>query len=241
MLLGLAACSSGPAPSSPAKEAPKERKDQDDDDDDDDDDDKDDDKDDDDDADDDADTGDESSTDTSTETADKPQEPTSFVRVGADIGDDETKEAVKTCLDSGKVFDRFATEVGECTKVSLAKVDCTLDGIRAILTTNQKSQFETALAGPYQGWLLDQCGDCSKGSGAVVCKSSEGAEQVGTKLYFVKEDADQIKGKAMVLPVRPWQTTDTSTSTSSSTSTSTSSSTSSSTSTSTSSSTSTGT
>ena len=47
-----------------------------------------------------------------------------------------------------------------------------------------------------------------KMSEMTIDSSIDGTEQVGTKVYFVKEDAEQIKGKAMVLPVRPWQSSD---------------------------------
>lgn len=140
------------------------------------------------------------------------KEPTTFLRTPAAVGDKETKTAVKQCIDQGFAFDRFATGTGGCTGVQLAKVDCSVDGISKILSAKQLEQFTAALAGSYSGWQIDQCLDCPKGGTDELCQNTDsGIQQEGTKIFFVKEEAGQIKGKSMLLPIRPWQSSTTAT------------------------------
>ena len=139
---------------------------------------------------------------------DQAKEPTSFKRTAADLGDEATKQAMQQCMAQGNAFDRFSETTGTCVKqVFLAKLDCNLEGIRAILTPNQRTQFEAALEGKYKDWLVDQCIDCPKGGQETLCKNSDGDGQTGTKILFVKQELTQIKGISMVLPARPWQET----------------------------------
>jgi len=130
-------------------------------------------------------------------------DPVSFDVGGADVGDDDTKKAVTTCQGSMKLFDRFSGDSGVCSDVDLASMDCTKDGIEKLLTANQKTQFEAEINGAYKGWLIDQCADCPEDSTSDICKSSIGVKQTGTKVLFVLEDDQGLRGKAIVLPVRP--------------------------------------
>jgi len=102
-----------------------------------------------------------------------------------------------------KLYDRFSGDAGTCSDVDLASMDCTKDGIEKLLTANQKTQFEAELNGAYNGWLIDQCADCPPDSNSDLCKSTVGDKQTGTKVFFVLEDARGLRGKAIVLPVRP--------------------------------------
>lgn len=124
---------------------------------------------------------------------------------GAEIGEKEIVDAVKKCLDSEKFYNRFDEDdaLGKCTKLSLAKVDCDKKGLKKVLSDKQVEQFQTALSGDYSGWEMDQCLDCEADADEDLCMNSSGKEQVGTKVFFVKESGNEISGKTMVLPVRP--------------------------------------
>lgn len=135
----------------------------------------------------------------------------SFDFGGAEVGDKEVVDAVKSCHEKGNFYNRFDEDeaLGKCTKLKLAKVDCSTKELKKVLSEKQKGQFEKALADDssagYKGWKIDQCLDCEKGADEDLCKNSSGSEQVGTKIFFVKEDNSEISGKSMVLPVRPGQ------------------------------------
>lgn len=135
----------------------------------------------------------------------------SFDFGGAEVGEKEVVDAVKSCHEKGNFYDRFDEDeaLGKCTKLKLAKVDCTTKALKKVLSEKQKEQFETAMADDsstgYKGWKIDQCLDCEKEADEDLCKNSSGKEQVGTKIFFVKEENNEISGKSMVLPVRPGQ------------------------------------
>lgn len=138
---------------------------------------------------------------------DAEKEPKTYQRPEAEIGDEATRTASKACHDQGLAFDRFNGEAPACTTVKLALVDCTTDGLRAALVSKtQTEQFDQAMTANYSGWTIDQCVDCPPGNSEVLCTNqSTGTAQVGTKVFFLQEEAEQIKAKAMVLPVRPEQ------------------------------------
>ena len=139
---------------------------------------------------------------------------TKFNFGGAEIGEKEVLDAVKKCVESQKFYNRFDEDdaLGKCTKLSLAKVDCESKGLKKALSDKQLEQFTKAMADDsssgYKGWTIDQCLDCEKGSDEDLCKNSSGKEQIGTKVFFVKESGTEITGKSMVLPVRPGQDKD---------------------------------
>jgi len=120
---------------------------------------------------------------------------------GADIGDDATKKAVQDCHENGYVYDRFNGSGGECGKQHLAAVDCTLDALRALLTENQKDQFNANIDGKYDGFDIDQCGDCEADSAVAACDAGDGKE--GMIIFFVKESEDEAgDGLSMFMPNR---------------------------------------
>lgn len=129
----------------------------------------------------------------------------SFDFGGAEIGDKEVVEAVKSCHEKGRFYDRFDEDeaLGKCTTLELAQVSCTAKDLRKLLSTKQKEQFNAALKDSYEDWEIDQCLDCEKGADEDFCMNNSGKEQVGIKVFFVKDENDQISGKTMVLPVRP--------------------------------------
>lgn len=142
------------------------------------------------------------------ETVEEEEEPAgAFNFGGAEIGEKEIIDAVKKCLESENFYNRFDEKdaLGKCTKLSLAKVDCDKKGLKKVLSEKQLEQFQTALDGDYSGWEIDQCLDCEKDADEDLCKNSSSKEQVGTKVFFVKEEGNEVSGKTMVLPVRPGQ------------------------------------
>lgn len=131
-----------------------------------------------------------------------------FNKGGADISTDEDKANVKKCLGQNNFFDRFANPdgTGVCTTNALAKMDCTLDGVRSVLSEKHKIQFDANMSGTYAGWLLDQCLDCSPQNSIEQCKRN-GETLTGTRLFFVKFDGQSLKGLPMLIPERPGQAT----------------------------------
>lgn len=127
---------------------------------------------------------------------------------GAKVGDPDTRDEVTECLDDGKFFDRFKGDMGSCTKLDLAKVDCSKSGLQKIMSAKQRAQFKDSLAGTYKGWLVDQCVDCGPKSDSPTCENKDGEKQVGTKVFFVIEEDTEIRGKSMLIPVRPKQAAD---------------------------------
>ena len=128
---------------------------------------------------------------------------------GAEVGDETTKDEVRECNDDGRFFDRFAGATGKCTRRKLAKVSCDEDAILDLLSKDQKKQFEGALEGAYDGYEIDQIADCPPDTSSDVCRQDgSGGSQVGTKIFFVKEEDTELLGKAMLLPFRPGQSGD---------------------------------
>lgn len=130
-------------------------------------------------------------------------EKASYLTGGAKVGDEDTQKDVAKCLEGKTFYDRFSDDAGTCTELPLAKVDCTLKGVKAILSAKQRKQFDDAMDGNYKDWLVDQCVDCAEGSDDELCKNADGDAQVGTKLFFVREENSEIRGKVMLIPVRP--------------------------------------
>lgn len=124
---------------------------------------------------------------------------------GADIGEEGIKTSVKICNAEGFYYDRYQGEKGTCSKVALAQVKCTEKGLLKLLTEGQKEQFKKSIKSTYKGWLLDQCIDCPKNTPNELCANKDNENQVGTKVFFVSfdESTNEIRGKAMFLPVRP--------------------------------------
>lgn len=139
-----------------------------------------------------------------------------FMTGGAKVGDADTQDEVKKCHDDKMFFDRFGSDAAVCSDLSLAKVDCSVKGVRKVLSTKQREQFDTAMSGTYKGWLLDQCLDCGKDADSKLCQTSAGDAQEGTKLFFVKEENAEIRGKSLLVPFRPGQSKEVSSSKSSS-------------------------
>ena len=145
------------------------------------------------------------------EDEDEDEKSSEFNFGGAEFGEKEIVDAVKKCVDTGKFFNRFDDDeaIGKCTKLPLAKVNCDAKSLKKVLSEKQLTQFNKAItddsSSGYKGWTIDQCLDCEKGSDEDLCTGSNGKEQVGTKVFFLKEADAELTGKSMVLPVRPGQ------------------------------------
>ena len=118
----------------------------------------------------------------------------------APIGPAKLLQAMGECHGNFTYFDRFDSV---CTTHPLARLDCTVGGIKKHLTPTQMEQFEASLKASYAGWSVDQCVDCPPGQLSRVCQSSSGATQAGTKVLFVKDDEIEFRQKAIVIPTRP--------------------------------------
>jgi hypothetical protein len=125
---------------------------------------------------------------------------------GADIGTETTKQEVSECNGKGKFYDRYANDgEGECKSAKIAKTECSVENLTSLLKGSEKAAFESAVEGAYDGFEIDQCLDCPKNNSIELCTASDGAKQTGTKVFFVKESAEEIRGKARLLSIRPGQ------------------------------------
>jgi len=113
--------------------------------------------------------------------------PSGFYAGGAEVGDQATKDAVKKCLDTKVFFDR---QTGTCTNNKLAGLECKDDKLSAFMSLAQLESLKgfRAAGGKLEGFLLDQCLDCSDPSANQYCKGSSATAptEKGVRLFFVK-------------------------------------------------------
>lgn len=132
--------------------------------------------------------------------------PATVTATGANIGPEAIRKAVATCNAAGNFFDRYANDgEGDCLLEKLAKTVCSVEHIKTLLKGNEKTSFADAMVDAYDGYEIDQCLDCPEDNSSDLCKASNGERQIGTKVYFAKEDGDQLLGKARLITVRPGQ------------------------------------
>ncbi len=135
-------------------------------------------------------------------------DPGSYERPGADIGDDKTKADVLKCIKEGKFFDRIA-DANNCLPLDLAKVDCTVDGIKGFLEaigfTNLKTSFTAKVAGEYAPFQIDFCVDCPPGNGIKQCETKDPPKKGGTKVFFAKTTDSKVEVRGMMIPIRPYR------------------------------------
>jgi hypothetical protein len=150
-----------------------------------------------------------STTDPKKSSTEKTSSSTKYKRLGADVGDEETKKNFKKCVDAEGFFDRFANEgEGKCVKdIKLALMDCTLESVRKNISADAKRSLNEKLAGDFDGYELDQCLDCEEDSPTKLCRN-ESKAQVGTKLFFIKIEDNTLQGKTLVMSTRPGRDSD---------------------------------
>ena len=108
---------------------------------------------------------------------------------GAAVGDAAMQATVKSCLDSGKFYDRTSTPQPKCTTMALAEMNCKDATVKDIMTPEQKSQYQEFLTTKLAGYLVDQCLKCDSPAGNSFCEGKGDVKKTdpGTRLYLVKE------------------------------------------------------
>lgn len=128
-----------------------------------------------------------SSTSTAKESTTKQQTNSEFLAGGAEVGDDSTKDLVKECHNKKMFFNR---NENKCTTYKLAEIGCSMEKISKWLSPIQHSSLVTLLAakGKLEGYLLDQCLDCTDPSSNNFCKgtSQTPPTEKGFRLFLVK-------------------------------------------------------
>ena len=129
---------------------------------------------------------------------------------GANIGGDAMKAGLSACRDQKLYYDRHAGEenVGECSSLQLAEMNCTSDGIKALMSTGQfeafaKARGETGTdeekeAASLKGFLIDQCVDCPEGASGYECDSEK--YESGTSIVLVQ--AEDLRRVRVIVPKR---------------------------------------
>lgn len=124
-----------------------------------------------------------------------------------DCGGDRIQESaypdVSSCHEKGRFYDR-SDDGGSCTKVKLAKIDCTEKGLKKKMTDEQKDDFDDALDGALEGYEVDQCIDCPPDGDEEFCEIG-GKYKQGTVVFMVLEDQKKVKRTSFQVAGRPYQ------------------------------------
>lgn len=102
----------------------------------------------------------------------------SFNFGGAAVGDNDMRAAVKSCVDKGFFYNRSTTNSPGCTSYSLAKLDCTDEGVKASMSAGIRRGYEDNLRSDdptfgLAGFLVDQCIDCPTSDANPFCASAK--------------------------------------------------------------------
>ena len=121
---------------------------------------------------------------------------------GALVGDSATKSLVKTCLSSGKFYERRDNPKPYCTTMTLAEVACNSSKITKIMSAQTAREYNQIIASELSGYLLDQCLDCSTPAGNSYCEGSGATKKnyPGIRLFFVKETNGSFDIKTLYIP-----------------------------------------
>lgn len=121
---------------------------------------------------------------------------------GAQIGDAVFRANAQSCIESGKFFDRRASQKGACTVVPLARVVCREDNIKKSMNSSHRTQFEKLASSRLSGYLFDQCIDCAAKSSRKTCVENSGIPDVnsGILVTFVKESSGSTDVQTVFVP-----------------------------------------
>lgn len=119
---------------------------------------------------------------------------------GAQLGDEATKAAVKTCVAKGFYYERGSTsQSAECTTYPLAKMDCTEEGIKAAMSPGVRMAYESNLKSDeptygLAGFVPDQCIDCPTADSNPVCSKAPGnpGRKPGFVILHLKQSGSQL-------------------------------------------------
>ena len=122
---------------------------------------------------------------------------------GADL-QKSVMDDLMSCHKKGRFYDRGDEK---CTKLNLAQIDCTAKGLRKKMTSKQKSAFDDALDGAFEGYEVDQCIDCAADVDNSLCELDNDAK-TGTMVFMIKPDGTEVKRTPFFFAGRPFQKED---------------------------------
>jgi len=118
---------------------------------------------------------------------------TTPLQLGAQIGDEQMKKAVSDCTGKGNFYSR--KDEGKCTTQKLAKVECTVEGLKKTMSQRNRKAFEERIARPdYKDFEIDQCVACDgRNRDADACNKTDGTVVTGTRIYFARVANDVVE------------------------------------------------
>jgi len=127
---------------------------------------------------------------------------------GAPIGDSGTQEAVRECVDRGFFYERGPARDIECTSYRLAKLNCTDEGVKSVMSSGIRTAYEGMLANTdpatgLAGYTIDQCVDCPTADANPVCASAVNgnkSNRPGFLIMFLKQDGSKINSRMQFIP-----------------------------------------
>lgn len=122
---------------------------------------------------------------------------------GADLGDDDAKAALKSCVETGFFYDRSKTNADACTSYALAKLDCTDDGVKAAMSAGIRRAYENNLKNDdptygLAGFIVDQCVDCPTADANPVCASATAGnpgKRAGFLIMLLKQNGAHLQSR----------------------------------------------
>jgi hypothetical protein len=127
---------------------------------------------------------------------------------GAPIGDSDTQEAVKACVDKGLFYERSAAREIGCTSYPLAKLNCTDEGVKSAMSAGIRNAYQEMLANSdpaigLSGYTIDQCLDCPTANANPVCASAVNgnrSNRPGFLIMFLKQDGSKLNSRMQFIP-----------------------------------------
>ncbi len=135
-----------------------------------------------------------------------PTTTSSFDCGGATVDESEDEDLAK-CHGKGAFYDRFTGDAPECTRHDLAPVDCTVSGIKKLMSDKQKTDFENALDDQLSAYKIDQCLYCPEDPSSSLgdfCKIKDEVK-TGVKIFLIAPDEKEtgLVGTAIRIPNLP--------------------------------------
>ncbi len=119
---------------------------------------------------------------------------------GAAVGDDNLRATVKSCVEKGLFYDRSTMNSPGCTSFSLAKMDCTDEGVKASMSVGIRKRYEENLRNDdplygLAGFVVDQCIDCPTADANSFCASAttgNPSRKPGFLIMLLKQSGTQL-------------------------------------------------
>jgi len=111
--------------------------------------------------------------------------------------------AVKRCVEKGLFYNRSSSTSAGCTSYSLARVDCTDEGVKASMSVGFRRGYEANLKSNdpsygLAGFLVDQCIDCPTAEANSFCASAVNGnpgKKPGFLIMLLKPSGTQLQSR----------------------------------------------